>query len=169
MIVSLPRGRSEQMAVGLNKVLLIGHLGRDPEIRYTPNGLAIATFSLATSEAYTTKDGNRETRTEWHRIVAFGRLAEVCGEYLNKGSMVYVEGRLQTREWEDRDGNRRWTTEIVMTNMQMLDKKGAAVLPEDAALPPEADIPESGGAGQNSNNAAPDTSSKSPEDDDIPF
>ncbi len=157
------------MAAGLNKVLLIGHLGRDPEIRYTPGGLAIANFSLATSEAYTTKDGNRETRTEWHRIVAFGRLAEICGEYLNKGSMVYIEGRLQTREWEDRDGNRRWTTEIVMTNMQMLDKKGAAVLPEEAALPPEADIPGSSDTGQNSKNSAPDTSSKSPDDDDIPF
>ncbi len=157
------------MAAGLNKVLLIGHLGRDPEIRYTPGGLAIANFSLATSEAYTTKDGNRETRTEWHRIVAFGRLAEICGEYLNKGSMVYIEGRLQTREWEDRDGNRRWTTEIVMTNMQMLDKKGAAVLPEEAALPPEADIPGSSDTGQNSKNSAPGTSSKSPDDDDIPF
>ncbi len=157
------------MAAGLNKVLLIGHLGRDPEIRYTPGGLAIANFSLATSESYTTKDGNRETRTEWHRIVAFGRLAEICGEYLNKGSMVYIEGRLQTREWEDRDGNRRWTTEIVMTNMQMLDKKGAAVLPEEAALPPEADIPGSSDTGQNSKNSAPDTSSKSPDDDDIPF
>ncbi len=157
------------MAAGLNKVLLIGHLGRDPEIRYTPGGLAIANFSLATSESYTTKDGNRETRTEWHRIVAFGRLAEICGEYLNKGSMVYIEGRLQTREWEDRDGNRRWTTEIVMTNMQMLDKKGAAVLPEEAALPPEADVPGSSDTGQNSKNSAPDTSSKSPDDDDIPF
>lgn len=157
------------MAVGLNKVLLIGHLGRDPEIRYTPNGLAIATFSLATSEAYTTKDGNKETRTEWHRIVAFGRLAEICGEYLNKGSMVYVEGRLQTREWEDRDGNRRWTTEIVATNMQMLDKKGAAILPEEAALPPEADISGSGGTTKNSENSPSKDSSGSAEDDDIPF
>ncbi len=157
------------MAIGLNKVLLIGHLGRDPEIRYTPSGLAIATFSLATSESFTGKDGNRETRTEWHRLVAFGRLAEICNEYLNKGSMVYVEGRLQTREWEDRDGNKRKTTEIVVTNMQMLDKKGTAVLPDEAALPPEADTgtQDSGEAG-----SPEPASGESPEgstEDDIPF
>ncbi len=157
------------MAIGLNKVLLIGHLGRDPEIRYTPSGLAIATFSLATSESYTTKDGNRETKTEWHRIVAFGRLAEICGEYLNKGSMVYVEGRLQTREWEDRDGNKRWTTEIVLTNMQMLDKKGAAVLPEEAALPPETELPGTN-SGEKAVSEEPGTKASSgSEDDDIPF
>ncbi len=159
------------MAVGLNKVLLIGHLGRDPEIRYTPSGLAITTFSLATTEAYTNKDGNRETKTEWHRLVAFGRLAEICSEYLNKGSMVYVEGKLQTREWEDRDGNKRRTTEIVVSNMQMLDKKGSAMLPDEAALPSEADTSIADGGSQESDDFKPtsDESSTGTDEDDIPF
>ncbi len=105
---------------GVNKVILIGRLGADPEIRYTPNGTAVANFRLATSENWTNKDGQREERTEWHRIVAFGKLGEICGEYLTKGKQVYVEGRIQTRSWDDRDGNKRWTTEIIATNMQML-------------------------------------------------
>jgi single-strand DNA-binding protein len=100
---------------GVNKAILLGHLGKDPEIRYTPNGTAVATFSLATTERY--KD---EDRTEWHRVVAFGRLAEIIGEYLAKGRQVYIEGRIQTRDWEDRDGNKRYTTEIVANQMQML-------------------------------------------------
>ncbi len=105
---------------GVNKVILIGRLGADPEIRYTPNGTAVANFRLATSENWTNKDGQREERTEWHRIVAFGKLGEICGEYLTKGKQIYVEGRIQTRSWDDRDGNKRWTTEIIATNMQML-------------------------------------------------
>ena len=104
---------------GVNKVILLGNLGRDPEIRYTPNGLAVATFTLATTERI--KD---EDRTEWHRLVAFGRLAEICNEYLNKGKQIYVEGRLQTSQWDDRDGNKRSTTEIIMSNMQMLGSPG---------------------------------------------
>jgi single-strand DNA-binding protein len=100
---------------GVNKAILLGHLGKDPEIRYSPNGMAVATFSLATTERY--KD---EDRTEWHRVVAFGRLAEIIGEYLAKGRQVYIEGRIQTRDWEDRDGNKRYTTEIVAQQMQML-------------------------------------------------
>lgn len=105
---------------GVNKVILIGRLGADPEIRYTNTGTAVANFSLATSINWVNKDGEREERTEWHRIVAFGRLGEISGEYLNKGKQVYVEGRLQTRSWEDKDGNRRKTTEVVALQLQML-------------------------------------------------
>jgi single-strand DNA-binding protein len=111
---------------GLNKAILIGNLGRDPEVRYTQNGLAVATFSIATSETWLNKSGERETRTEWHRIVAFGKLGEICGEYLSKGKQVYIEGRIQTRDWEDRDGNKRYTTEIVASQMQMLGTKESA-------------------------------------------
>ena len=108
---------------GVNKVILVGRLGRDPEVRYTPNGVAIANFSIATSEEWKDKDtGEKQERTEWHRIVAWRRLGEICGEYLHKGSQIYIEGRLQTRDWEDRDGNKRYTTEIVAQNMQMLGK-----------------------------------------------
>jgi single-strand DNA-binding protein len=114
------------MAGGINKVILIGNLGKDPEIRYFPDGTAVANFTIATSESWTDKQSNeKKERTEWHRIVAFRRLAEICGEYLHKGKQVYVEGKLQTREWEDKDGNRRWTTEIVAQNMQMLGPKEA--------------------------------------------
>ena len=108
---------------GVNKVILVGRLGKDPEVRYTPNGVAIANFSIATSEEWKDKDtGEKQERTEWHRIVAWRRLGEICGEYLHKGSQIYIEGRLQTRDWEDRDGNKRYTTEIVAQNMQMLGK-----------------------------------------------
>ncbi len=106
---------------GVNKVILIGRLGRDPEIRYTPSGVAVANFSIATSEEWTDKNtGQKQERTEWHRIVAWRRLGEICGEYLHKGSQVYIEGRLQTRSWEDGDSNTRYTTEIIAQNMQML-------------------------------------------------
>jgi single-strand DNA-binding protein len=105
---------------GINKVILIGNLGADPEVRYTGNGTAVASFRIATTERWTNPNGEKGERTEWHRIVAWRRLAEICGEYLSKGKQVYVEGRLQTRSWEDKDGNKRWTTEIVALNMQML-------------------------------------------------
>ncbi len=108
---------------GLNKVILIGNLGRDPELRYTQSGQAVANFTLATTESITKRDGEREDRTEWHRIGAWGKLAEICGEYLSKGRQIYVEGRIQTREWEDKEGNKRWTTEIVARNMQMLGRR----------------------------------------------
>ncbi len=124
---------------GVNKVILVGNLGADPEIRYTPGGVAVANFSLATSENRTNKDGQRETRTEWHRIVAFGRLAEICGEYLSKGRQIYIEGRLQTRQWEDRDGNKRYTTEIVANQMQMLGSPGDRA---SAGAPGEAPVAE---------------------------
>lgn len=106
---------------GINKVILIGNLGRDPEIRYTANGgQAVANFTLATSENYTTRDGKREERTEWHRIVVWGKTAENCAQYLSKGRTVYVEGRLQTREWEDKEGQKRRTTEVVAQTVQFL-------------------------------------------------
>ena len=108
----------------INKVILIGNLGADPELRYTATGTAVANFTLATREAWTSKDGNKEDRTEWHRIVAWGRLGEICGEYLSKGKQVYIEGKIRTRSWEDRDGNKRYTTEILAQTMQMLGPAG---------------------------------------------
>ncbi|MBW1788038.1 MAG: single-stranded DNA-binding protein [Deltaproteobacteria bacterium] len=105
---------------GVNKVILLGNLGAEPEVRYTASGAAMATFRIATTEQWTTKDGEKAERTEWHRIVAWRRLGEICGEYLHKGSQVYIEGKLQTRSWEDREGVKRYTTEVVAQTMQML-------------------------------------------------
>jgi single-strand DNA-binding protein len=107
----------------VNKVILIGNLGADPEMRYTQNGTAVANFRIATTETWK-KEGEKEELTEWHRVVAFGRLAQICGEYLSKGSKVYIEGRIQTRKWEDRDGNPRYTTEIMAREMKMLSPRG---------------------------------------------
>jgi len=109
----------------INKVILIGNLGKDPEVRYSQSGSAVANFNIATTESRKKADGSREELTEWHRIVAFGRLAEICGEYLAKGSKVYIEGRIQTRKWDDKDGNTRYTTEIVANEMKMLTPKGS--------------------------------------------
>jgi single-strand DNA-binding protein len=136
---------------GLNKVILIGNVGRDPELRYTASGQPVANFSLATSEAWTNRDGEREQRTEWHRIVAWGRLAEICGEHLSKGKQVYIEGRLQTRDWEDREGNKRRTTEITAQQLLMLGRRG--------------DAP-GGGVSEGEGPAEPDAEEGS---DDIPF
>lgn len=106
---------------GLNKVMLIGNLGADPEVRYSPNGMAVANVRLATNESWRDKEsGETQERTEWHRIVFFGRLAEVVKEYVHKGSQIYIEGRLQTRKWQDKDGQDRYSTEIVANDMQML-------------------------------------------------
>ena len=107
----------------LNKVLLIGNLGKDPEVRYTTSGTAVASFSLATSEKFKNKGGEWEERTEWHNVTLWDRLAEIAGEYLGKGKTVYIEGRLQTRKWQDKEGKDRYTTEIVGEKMQMLSKK----------------------------------------------
>jgi single-strand DNA-binding protein len=109
---------------GVNKVIIVGNVGRDPEVRYTQSGRAVASFSVATSERFQDKDGQTQERTEWHRVVAWARLAEICGEYLRKGKQVYIEGRLQTRDWEDKDGHKRYTTEVVANEMQMLDRRG---------------------------------------------
>jgi single-strand DNA-binding protein len=134
----------------INKVILIGNLGADPEVRYTPSGKAVANFRIATTEQWKNKEGNNEERTEWHRVVAWGRLGEICGEYLHKGKQVYIEGKLQTRSWEDRDGNKRFTTEILAQTMQMLGpagKEGKASTPderypvEEPVTVPEDDIP----------------------------
>tara|TARA_Y100001934_G_C12351081_1_gene775382 strand:- start:1952 stop:2419 length:468 start_codon:yes stop_codon:yes gene_type:complete len=113
------------MAGGVNKVILIGNLGSDPEVRYTPSGQPVANFNIATSESWTDKTGQKQDRTEWHRIVVWGKLAELCGEYLGKGRQIYVEGKLQTRQWEDRDGNKRSTTEIQAREITFLGGRGA--------------------------------------------
>ncbi len=115
------------MAGSVNKVILIGNLGQDPEVRYRPNGNAVANATVATSESWKDKNtGEAQEKTEWHRVVFFRRLAEIVGEYLKKGSKVYIEGRLQTRKWTDKDGQDRYTTEIVADQMQMLDSRGGA-------------------------------------------
>lgn len=112
------------MARGINKVILIGNVGGDPEVRYMPNGNAVTTLSVATSEAWKDKQtGDKQERTEWHRVVCFNRLGEIAGEYLRKGSKLYVEGSLRTRKWQDQQGQDRYTTEIVATDIQMLDGK----------------------------------------------
>jgi single-strand DNA-binding protein len=113
------------MARGINKVILIGHLGQDPEVKYMPSGSAVANVSIATTESWKDKtSGEKQDRTEWHRVVFFARLAEIVGEYLRKGSQVYVEGRLQTRKWQDKSGQDRYSTEIIASEMQMLGGKG---------------------------------------------
>ena len=143
---------------GVNKVILVGNLGRDPEIRYTPDGTAVANFSIATSREWNDRNtGEKRKQVEWHRIVAFRRLAEICGEYLSKGSQIYIEGHLQTREWDDKDGNKRYTTEIVANQMQMLGSRSSA---------------NTAGPSQYSSPNAPDIpgpASHGIEDDDIPF
>jgi single-strand DNA-binding protein len=139
---------------GVNKVILIGNLGQDPELRTTPSGTSVATFTLATNESWTDREGTRQERTEWHRIVTWAKLADICGQYLRKGRQVYIEGRLTTRTWEDKQGNQRKTTEIVAQNMQMLGGR-----PQDSGDEPV-------GVG-----AIPDFAPETVaiEDDDLPF
>jgi single-strand DNA-binding protein len=142
---------------GVNKVILVGNLGQDPEVRYMPNGNAVANVSIATSETWKDKSsGEQQERTEWHRVVFFRRLAEIVGEYLKKGSKIYVEGRLQTRKWQDKNGQDRYTTEIVADQMQMLDSRGGG----------SADFDNRGAAPSNS---APPPPQDEGFDDDIPF
>lgn len=114
------------MSQGLNKVMLIGHLGNDPEVRYTQGNQAVGKFRLATSESYTDRNKNQQTRTEWHNIVVWGRTAEIVSKYLKKGRQVYLEGRIQTRSWEDREGNKRYTTEVVAQRVLFLGGRGDA-------------------------------------------
>ncbi|MDH3309901.1 MAG: single-stranded DNA-binding protein [Gammaproteobacteria bacterium] len=155
------------MARGVNKVILIGNLGRDPEVRYSPSGSAVANITLATSESWKDKNsGEKQEKTEWHRVVFFGRLAEIAGEYLKKGSQVYVEGRLQTRKWQDKEGHDRYTTEIVANEMQMLGSRGGAGVPSGDNF--NQDQP----ASDNSSVSAakkPKTAVAGDFDDDIPF
>ena len=136
---------------GVNKVILIGNLGRDPELRYLPSGQAVTKFSLATGSRWKDKDGQWQDRTDWHNIVAFGKTAEICNEYLKKGRQVYIEGRIQTRSYDDRDGNKKWFTEIVAQSMQMLGRKGEG----EEEIPEAVEEPQGG-----------ETKS---EDDDLPF
>ena len=135
---------------GVNKVILVGNLGADPDVRYSSTGAAVVNFRIATSESWTNKEGERETRTEWQRSVAFGKLGEICAEYLNKGKQVYVEGRLRSRSWEDKEGNKKWTTEVVASNVVMLGGAGDQVR-ETGGEPPE-DVPD-----------------RAQQEDDIPF
>jgi single-strand DNA-binding protein len=153
------------MARGVNKVILIGNLGRDPEVRYSPNGQAIANVTIATSESWKDKNtGEKQEKTEWHRVVFFSRLAEIAGEYLKKGSQVYIEGRLQTRKWQDKEGVERYTTEIVANEMQMLGSRAGAGAPAES-FNQDAGEPSSGGGKK-----APAKSGAGGEfDDDIPF
>ena len=144
---------------GVNKVILVGNLGADPEIRYTPGGTAVANFRIATTESYKNKEGQKEEKTEWHRIVTFGKLAEICGEYLAKGKQVYLEGRIQTSQWEDKEGNKRYTTEIVCNQMQMLGRVG-----DRGSVP--AGAPEGGGGGGGGASTAKEDTA---DFDDVPF
>lgn len=152
------------MARGVNKVILIGNLGNDPEVRYTPNGTAIANISIATSESWRDKQsGEMQERTEWHRVVFFGKLAEIVGEYLKKGAKVFVEGALRTRKWQDKNGIERYTTEIVASEMNMLDSRGAgasANIPHEKAVPQHTET-------HDQPSSTPQTDE--PIDDDIPF
>lgn len=152
------------MARGINKVILVGNLGKDPEIRYTASGAAIANITIATTESWRDKQsGEKQEKTEWHRVVFFSRLAEIVGEYLKKGSQVYVEGRLQTRKWQDKSGQDRYTTEIVANEMQMLGSRGGDVGGQSA---------QNQGFRKPVEQAAPSQPPKAEEDfpdDDIPF
>lgn len=156
------------MARGVNKVILVGNLGRDPEVRYSPNGSAVANVTLATSESWKDKtSGEKQEKTEWHRIVFFGRLAEIAGEYLKKGAQIYVEGRLQTRKWQDKDGHERYTTEIVANEMQMLGSRGGAGVPNNDSFNQDQPAENAGGAGAKKPAAA--AAGGGDFDDDIPF
>jgi single-strand DNA-binding protein len=129
------------MSRGLNKVMIIGHLGRDPEMRYTPSGRPVTTFSVATSRTWNTADGERRTETEWFNVVAWSNLAEICKQYLSKGQRVYIEGRLQNRHWEDSEGNKHSSTEIVANEMIMLDSRREGEGSEESEVGDEDEFP----------------------------
>lgn len=157
------------MARGINKVILVGNVGSDPEVRYMPNGNAVATLSIATSETWKDKQsGDKQERTEWHRVVCFNRLGEIAGEYVRKGSKLYVEGSLRTRKWQDQQGQDRYTTEIIAADIQMLDNKGSSNPGgyEDAQSAPQQPHYQQQPASQQKN-AAEDAFAEL--DDDIPF
>jgi single-strand DNA-binding protein len=162
------------MARGVNKVILIGNLGADPELRYTPSGTAVCNFRIATNESYKDREGNQVDKTEWHNVVAWERLAEICGEYLKKGRQVYIEGSLQTRQWEDQEGNTRYTTEVKAREMQMLGSR------EDGGVDRGGDYDQSRMPARSPNRAAKPVAQPAasgdggtvefgPEDDDLPF
>ncbi|RDH88041.1 MAG: single-stranded DNA-binding protein [endosymbiont of Seepiophila jonesi] len=152
------------MARGINKVILIGNLGKDPETRYMPSGGAVTNVTVATSESWKDKNtGQQQERTEWHRVVGFNRLGEIMGEYLKKGSKVYIEGSLRTRKWQGQDGQDRYTTEIVASEMQMLDSRGGGSASFDSAPAPQRSAPSQPQA------SAPAPMPDNDFDDDIPF
>ncbi len=159
------------MARGINKVILIGNLGQDPEVKFMPNGNAVTNVTVATSESWKDKNtGEQVDKTEWHRVVFFRRLAEIAGEYLKKGSKVYIEGKLQTRKWQDQSGNDRYTTEIVANEMQMLDSRGGGG--GDFKPKPSSSQASNNQSSGQSSNQAPATSPAGgfdDFDDDIPF
>lgn len=168
------------MARGVNKVILIGNLGQDPELRYTGSGTAVCNMRLATTETYKDRDGNMVENTEWHNVVAWSRLAEICGEYLKKGSQVYFEGQLQTRQWEDKDGNTRYTTEVKVREMTMLGGRdsggsgGGGDYDYDQSPRPQRQSTDGGGRSQGGRpqQAAPASSGDDysfEPDDDLPF
>lgn len=151
------------MARGVNKVILIGNLGADPEVRYSPAGSAVTNARLATTDQWRDRQtGEQQERTEWHRLVFFGRVAEIAGEYLKKGSKVYIEGRLQTRKWQGQDGQDRYTTEVVVNDMQMLDGRGEMGGGGGASRG-------GGQAGRQSSEPEPQAGPADDFDDDIPF
>lgn len=153
----------------VNKVILIGNLGRDPEVRYMPSGDAVANISIATTETWKDKNGEKQEKTEWHRVAMFGKTAEIAGEYLKKGSQVYIEGRLETRKWTDKEGHERYTTEIRADRMQMLGSRSGGS--ERMAPPPEDDAPRAAATptpAKKSGGAAKGSSLEDLEDD-IPF
>lgn len=156
------------MARGVNKVILIGNLGRDPEVRYTPSGMAVANVALATSESWKDKQsGEMQERTEWHRVVFYQRLAEIAGEYLRKGSKIFIEGKIRTSKWQDKTtGQDRYTTEIIADNMQMLDSKGGS---GPNMGEPAFEKQSAGGSNQASSNNESAAIPSDQFDDDIPF
>ena len=163
------------MARGINKVIIVGNCGQDPETRYLPSGGAVTNVSLATSESWKDKNtGEQQERTEWHKVVFFNRLAEIAGEYVKKGSKVYIEGSLRTRKWQGQDGQDRYTTEVVASEMQMLDSRGGPGVSQGGGY----DAPQQGGyqqpAAQSKPQNSPQTQQQAPQsmdsfDDDIPF
>ncbi len=153
----------------LNKVLLIGNLGRDPEIRYLPSGDAVASLNIATTETWKDKSGQKQEKTEWHRVSMFGRLAEIAGEYLKKGSQVYIEGRIETRKYTDKDGVEKYATEIKASEMKMLGGRGMAGGTDDMDNAPRQAPARSAGAGTSAPSRAPAGGAFDDLEDDIPF
>src|SRR5262245_36164619 len=159
-----PKRGTQHMAGGVNKVILVGHLGADPDMRYTPSGQGVCEMRVATSESWNDKNGQRQERTEWHRIVVWGKRAEVCSKYLAKGRQVYIEGRIQTRNYDDKEGNKRYITEIIASDVQFLGgggREGGRGRDSDPPPPADVDLGGYGGGGGGGGGGGPD--------DDIPF
>jgi single-strand DNA-binding protein len=161
------------MARGLNKVLIIGNLGADPEVRYMPNGGAVTNIRVATTDVWKDKQGEKQEKTEWHRVVLFNRLGEIAAQYLRKGSSVYLEGSLRTNKWQDQSGNERYTTEIIANEMRLLGSKSGSAPLDDADMPSSSSMQHnentSGRASSSTSAKAPATTLDEAFDDDIPF